>query len=241
MEVHHHSHTARKKWTHYFWEFFMLFLAVTAGFFVENQREHYIERKRAHQFAISLIEDLIADTAELNGGVRITKNVILRADSLLNELDKPAVLQNDTLLQFLNSRLWAYSFYDPQLGTYNQMKNSGSLRYFKKDLITYLNTYEKMANYIVKISDKALDFRTNQFLPVILRIQNTRFIRALNKEIVYTGPVFSDKPGKLQIEEWYTYVSSIKNTYARIVMPMESQAKHAVILIGLLKKAYHLK
>ena len=47
MEVHHHAHTARKKWTHYFWEFFMLFLAVTLGFFVENKREHYIEHQRA--------------------------------------------------------------------------------------------------------------------------------------------------------------------------------------------------
>ena len=27
MEVHAHTHTARKKWTHYFWEFLMLFLA----------------------------------------------------------------------------------------------------------------------------------------------------------------------------------------------------------------------
>jgi hypothetical protein len=42
MEVHHHAHTARKKWTHYFWEFFMLFLAVFCGFLAENQREHYI-------------------------------------------------------------------------------------------------------------------------------------------------------------------------------------------------------
>lgn len=24
MEVHHHSHTPRQRWTHYFWEFFML-------------------------------------------------------------------------------------------------------------------------------------------------------------------------------------------------------------------------
>jgi hypothetical protein len=45
MEVHHHPHLAsgethtadpdrhrgRKKWTHYFWEFLMLFLAVTLG------------------------------------------------------------------------------------------------------------------------------------------------------------------------------------------------------------------
>jgi hypothetical protein len=28
MEVHAHAHTARKKWTHYLWEFLMLFLAV---------------------------------------------------------------------------------------------------------------------------------------------------------------------------------------------------------------------
>ncbi|MBC7873641.1 MAG: hypothetical protein H7Y01_06585 [Ferruginibacter sp.] len=28
MEVHAHTHTARKKWTHYFWEFIMLFLVV---------------------------------------------------------------------------------------------------------------------------------------------------------------------------------------------------------------------
>ena len=46
MEVHTHTHTARKKWTHYFWEFLMLFLAVTLGFFVENQREHLIEHGR---------------------------------------------------------------------------------------------------------------------------------------------------------------------------------------------------
>ena len=45
MEVHIHTHTPRKKWTHYSWEFFMLFMVVTAGFFVENQREHYIEHK----------------------------------------------------------------------------------------------------------------------------------------------------------------------------------------------------
>ena len=33
MEVHAHSHTPQKeKWTHYFWEFLMLFLAVFCGF-----------------------------------------------------------------------------------------------------------------------------------------------------------------------------------------------------------------
>ena len=35
MEVHQHTHTPRKKWTHYFWEFLMLFLAVFCGFLAE--------------------------------------------------------------------------------------------------------------------------------------------------------------------------------------------------------------
>jgi hypothetical protein len=53
MEVHHHSHlasgethTSRKKWTHYFWEFLMLFLAVFCGFLAEYQLEHKIERDK---------------------------------------------------------------------------------------------------------------------------------------------------------------------------------------------------
>lgn len=43
MEVHHHSHTSRKKWTHYLWEFLMLFLAVFCGFLVVFQYYNRLE------------------------------------------------------------------------------------------------------------------------------------------------------------------------------------------------------
>ena len=49
MEVHAHTHTARKKWTHYLWEFLMLFLAVFCGFLAEYQLEHKIEKDRAKE------------------------------------------------------------------------------------------------------------------------------------------------------------------------------------------------
>ena len=55
MEVHHHSHTARKKWTHYFWEFLMLFLAVFCGFLAEYKLEHVIELQREEKYARSLL------------------------------------------------------------------------------------------------------------------------------------------------------------------------------------------
>src|SRR5215204_5532714 len=56
MEVHHHAHhQGKKNWKSYFWEFLMLFFAVTLGFFVENQREHYIEHVRAKEFSKTLV------------------------------------------------------------------------------------------------------------------------------------------------------------------------------------------
>jgi hypothetical protein len=46
MEVHHHPHVQlEKKWKNYLFEFLMLFLAVSAGFFVENLRENAAAKK----------------------------------------------------------------------------------------------------------------------------------------------------------------------------------------------------
>src|ERR1041384_5387023 len=80
MEVHHHAHTSRKKWTHYFWEFLMLFLAVFCGFLAENIREQQVEHHREKQYMESMIEDLASDTASLN-------TTITRAAAMQKGLD----------------------------------------------------------------------------------------------------------------------------------------------------------
>ena len=91
MEVHHHSHTDRKKWKHYFWEFFMLFLAVTLGFLVENQREHYIEHQREKKYAQLLYEDLKKDSASLNAIIGIKQWRGAKLDSLFYILSQPGL------------------------------------------------------------------------------------------------------------------------------------------------------
>src|SRR6187431_1375896 len=91
MEVHHHAHTARKKWTHYFWEFLMLFLAVFCGFLAENQREHIIEQKREKQYINSFCEDLATDETDLQTIIdRLYKQVIIADSSelLMNKATK---------------------------------------------------------------------------------------------------------------------------------------------------------
>jgi hypothetical protein len=67
MEVHHHGHVhSNKKWKEYLFQFFMLFLAVFCGFLAEYQLEHKIEHDREEVYMSSLIEDLVADTIEIN-------------------------------------------------------------------------------------------------------------------------------------------------------------------------------
>ena len=83
MEVHAHTHTARKKWTHYFWEFLMLFLAVFCGFLAENQREHMIEHQREKEYIRSFVEDLKQDTVQLKKVIGSLDEKLLFKDSLL--------------------------------------------------------------------------------------------------------------------------------------------------------------
>jgi hypothetical protein len=129
MEVHHHAHTPRNKWTHYFWEFLMLFLAVFCGFLAENQREHYVERKRERQYMQSMFEDLKSDTAELAiWENRINGNLSHMDTSLsvlfLDELEYKDIVHCYNSIPH-TARNVAVNLEER---TYDQLKSSGNLR-----------------------------------------------------------------------------------------------------------------
>ena len=67
----------------------MLFLAVTLGFLVENQREHFVEHKKEIQYIRSYIEDLHTDIKELDSMIGHCKQRNQMADSLSFMLDSP--------------------------------------------------------------------------------------------------------------------------------------------------------
>jgi hypothetical protein len=57
MEVHQHTHTERKKWTHYFWNFYVVPRCNTWFFLWRNQREHYVENQREKKYIQSFYEE----------------------------------------------------------------------------------------------------------------------------------------------------------------------------------------
>jgi hypothetical protein len=243
MEVHAHTHTPRKKWTHYFWEFLMLFLAVFCGFLAENQREHYIENQRAKKFAASIIEDLQGDTAEIHLNKKTIDSFFQSADMVLSELKKPRSFQNDTILQINGvSGLFKFNYFDPQMGNYEQMKNSGSLRYFKQDLIKMLTHYESDANRLLLVKNSYLNFINDIITPFIINMLNTDFIDAVKSKVPYKGgSVFMKEPDRVTINQWKNIIIMIRKRHGIEIEGIEVHEKRALELIDELRKTYHLK
>ncbi len=142
MEVHSHTSTARKKWTHYLWEFLMLFLAVFCGFLAENKRENIVESHRAREYAKSIIEDLRKDRLEIDGMLEESIQVISAFDSLQKKIH----------LGIKNHEVPGNFYYYSRIGsivpivTWNdaafiQVIQSGNLRYFRNTEITKKISY----------------------------------------------------------------------------------------------------
>lgn len=135
MEVHTHTHTSdpdshggRKKWMNYLWEFLMLFLAITLGFFVENQREHMVEHKREVQFIKSYISDLKKDVVLLDSLLRKREDRKIQIDSINYILRLPDPDIYGGQLYYYTRYLPRPYVYIPNDATIQQLKSSGNLR-----------------------------------------------------------------------------------------------------------------
>jgi hypothetical protein len=162
MEVHPHPHShGKKSWKQYFWEFFMLFLAVTLGFFVENQREHYIEHQREKLYMKAMVDDLKKDTVMLRNIMLRTKTVIENVDSALTILVKDKRNNEDIkILYRVNLKLLSNispAFTDR---TTVQLKNAGAMRLIRNETsVNGIVDYWSQADMIKAISENFEDYR----------------------------------------------------------------------------------
>ena len=250
MEVHHHANTAHKKWTHYFWEFFMLFLAVTAGFFMENQREHYVERQRAHEFAELLLDDLKKDTAQLISDLKQIDFVAPRIDTfrILAQTKKISDFPGGTWYYYARFTSWYFSF-NSNNATIEQLKSSGSLRYFKnKEVINAIAQYDKICrsikelyNYEQPIINSTIELRSKIFIGV-----NFDPIMDFNTPREKIG-LFMQKDLKFldnnlsKLIELANYCQLTIKDYTNRKSSYQKALWIAVDLLRLLKKEYHLE
>ena len=152
MEVHHAHHPAhKKKISEYFLEFFMLFFAVTLGFFAENQREHYIEGLREKQYMESFLEDIAQDKVQMARTIDYTTTQINYLDTAINILTSNQLTPENIILLYRASLKTSgnppITFIDR---TSSQLR-SGGMRLIKdKKVATLISEYWQL---IAKIND----------------------------------------------------------------------------------------
>ena len=257
MEVHHHSHlasgdthTARKKWTHYFWEFLMLFLAVFCGFLAENEREHFIEHKREKQYAQTLSADLIANASVLNDALREINFVIGRIDTFL-------LLIHTKSIDEVPSGTWYYygrfgtrnPIFSLHEATLRQLLNSGGLRYFKKqNVVKSITEYEQAVSRLKQNIDLELSLDND-----IVKARNQLFDayylnEIMNPSVSYdTVLVFKQKSFPLLTTSMMDFIQYANFCQLRshdqkyIEGQMQQLLRINIELLALLKEAYHLK
>ena len=251
MEVHHHAHTARKKWTHYFWEFLMLFLAVFCGFLAEYKLEHVIEIQREEKYAISLLEDLKKDTADLNNDLLWWGLQAKRIDTIHIEFDKPERDRNLFSLYRIVSFMRIYNAFEYHDRTIDQLKNAGFFRLLRKK-----NVADSLIDYDALIRSTLLNIEggSNTIFMNVNFLQNkifdTRYMFAgFRSSIPVLDSLFRANPATFSLragkkEEIFEYANHLQFYKGNILVRqaiMRSLLHKAKTLIELIKTEYRLE
>jgi hypothetical protein len=219
----------------------MLFLAVFCGFLAENQREHYMEHQRAKQFALSLLSDIKSDTAALNTAINIGNKKINAVDSLITQLEQPKEKWNDTLVYTYSGFASRIRPFRHNSGTYEQMKASGSLRYFRQELTNLLNQYDVQAKKAMVREDIQSNYAANYLNPFMLQVMDARPLIQIQDGIRPTHVLVFRKTDKETIALWINYTTVIQSTQQRTVVEYNTMLAQAKQIITALQKEYYLK
>ena len=242
MEVHHHSHTSRKKWTHYFWEFLMLFLAVFCGFLAENQREHMIEHNREKQYIKSLTNDLRSDIRQVDSFSVIFKSKLAGLTIVFNELNEHPSLN---CLQHLFDGVGFPDFIYTDR-TIQQLKGSGNLRLIRNQPVA-----DSIVDYDLNVRSDMIhqELLNSAGLPGLVdKIKNTidikewyRMFSEPNRDsntIKNSVLLIRDKTEIIRLRnEFFNYRNLIQYQWESL----QSIKEKANGLLAFINKEYHLK
>ena len=248
MEVHQHSHTQRKKWTHYLWEFLMLFLAIFAGFMAENQREHMVEHQRAKEYAFNLFEELKKDTQNLSKIITDNTEVVGKLDTFcLFSREKAQRKINNGMLYYYSSFATAVYNFTSNNTTIEQLKGSGNLRIMGNEVSQKISDYGRRLHelefeYLLSRSEfekiEDLNFKIfDGFIKVQLfnssvRNQSRDTAFKINPPLINNDSILMKEfIGWLKFEA-RIYQQQNKN----FLLPLKQSA---IELLALLKKEYH--
>ncbi len=251
MEVHHHSHSSRKKWTHYFWEFLMLFLAVFCGFLAEYQLEHRIEKDRAKQYMSSLYEDLKNDTTRINQLIKYNDEKIDGLHTMYTCYDIVfRNLKSTSCMGVLLKHSRSNKGFVLTDRTLRQLANAGGYRLLNKadadSIIAYENLYKGYLDFQTTVFQQSQDNVRNTLnqiadFKVIAPVQLTT--ATMDKDTtsyILNGPLLFTEDRAL-LNKWFNELAMYLRTTNGQRNSIIQIKNKAVSLIEYYKNKYHFE
>jgi len=244
MEVHHHSQHGKKKWTHYLWEFLMLFLAVFCGFLAEYKLEHIIENQREEKYVMSFIEDLKADTMKINQVLQASIEQQKGFDSLMGILKAPGFVNNPGNFEKHAANVFTLLAFYQTDRTLQQLKNAGGLRLIRKQAAS--DSIIAYDNMVKEVEEQREDLHDANRAAAGLAVQifdfNSPNTPWINRTLVPKPEkikLLTTDPAKLG--EFFNSVIGFKITSVIYCGMLEGLKNNAESQIIFLKKEYHLE
>ena len=253
MEVHHHTHTdtthsgkERKKFTHYLWEFLMLFLAVFCGFLAENFREGLIIKEKAHHYMENMVADLKADIAAFD---TTTSYMQLWHDHLDSALGIPV----DRLRNINSQDTFFYHFYPfyswaPYLeqsdNTISQLKAGGFNLIHDQNTIDSINAI----NDFYKGLKFSIEYNLTAYWDAAKKAQEimklpppaTVIEDAIPRSIPTNAEIFM-RFDPQTIQQLYNKLGNVKASLMTCIIFQKQYCQQATRLLAYLTTKYHLK
>jgi hypothetical protein len=250
MEVHHHPdlHHKKKRFKEYFLEFLMIFLAVTLVFFAEQFREDITRSHREKDFMKSMVEDLRADSANLQSSILFGNNIAEGLDTFSTALYQPVSKMNELELYRFDAsylRIVGVTFSDQ---TSSQLK-TGGMSYIKNHTIA--NAIASYWSGIKNVEGPQENFRNRLIsaADISYTIFNGKYGGTFRIDsLTHLSQVKIDSTAKLMTKDEFILVSyanriktmrnMLKNFY---LVNLKKQYNSCIALTSLIKKEYHLE
>lgn len=240
MEVHHHSkmHEGKQTFREYFFEFLMLFLAVTMGFFAEGLRENINDQAKAKDYIQSFYDDLRTDTSKISAILHFDQEKIQGLSNINNCYDSVSRdPQSASCLFGIVKNTISNNPFQITDRTLQQLANAGGFRLLQKEdadsIAKYVQDFNEIRDFQSTGYQQAEDDVRTTFSKIInVKASEQLFNPALKGELLFSHD-------KALLNEYFNQLikyDGFTEAQKRLLSPFKNTQ---IQMIQYFKKKYH--
>jgi hypothetical protein len=227
--------------SNHFFDFFMLFLAVSLGFLVDNYRDEQNSKSIATEMALDVIEDIKSDTAAIQDMLLHCEHKQHRLDTLFNLINDDITHFDDTVIYRLSAYVNKRPWFERHGSTIYLLLNAGYLSSFSKDASVCITTYDLECQKLFALLEIEKSTLNNKVVPFLQQVFHTEnFVSIIHSNTFVCKPELRNWN---QDTRWlyHNYITEMQILNNNILQYYQQLLAQATLTIQILQKEYMLE